>query len=140
MFCQLGLELMFFGLQMVKSQHHTQKRSFPWSTLSFSRMFGEIAMPRSSMINVPRPLFLCATLPPFISDWYLWVTSSVDYIFQLMLVGLLDERLYVRILNHIQYPSVLEHEYVCEYLLFFLRTWEKSYYKYICEVGIRSIF
>ena len=33
------------------------------------------------------------------SDWYLWVTSSVDYILQLMLIGLLGGRSYVQILN-----------------------------------------
>ena len=33
------------------------------------------------------------------SDWYLWVSSSVDYSLQLMLVGLFDGRLYFQILN-----------------------------------------
>ena len=45
------------------------------------------------------------------SDWYLWVASSVDYILLLMLVGLFGGRLHVQILNDIQYPSDLEHEY-----------------------------
>ena len=33
-----------------------------------------------------------------ISDWYLWVASSVDYSLSLMLVGLFGGRLYVQIL------------------------------------------
>ena len=41
----------------------------------------------------------------------MWVASSVDYILQLMLVGLFGGRLYVQILNVIQYPSDVEHEY-----------------------------
>ena len=44
-------------------------------------------------------------------DWYLWVASSVDYILQLMLVDLFGGILYVQILNDIQHPSDLEHEY-----------------------------
>ena len=46
------------------------------------------------------------------SDWYLWVTTSVDYILYLMLAGLFGGRLCVQIHYDIYHSSDLEHEYV----------------------------